>query len=392
MSQHLAASKVRERSAERRTYAARYTLSESELMREIASAVRAESRRVNVSESEADALAQIAAERVLRNRAARRGPAREVLAFIDRAERFPLTAERREGIPRGEVGRNYLATIVRGVLTDRRDWRDVAETYQSARERQSASGPLVESLEAQSAGWLAQASARESEQNHAPRSAPLPEDLREVADALADAEENVSAAERESVRAALCAALPDALPGPALAVALGCSYGTLRNRVSAGNALLRKRYSASELVQLVRVAADTLALASGERSRVALGTAPELDALGTAALAATESVQAERKRSGAPRGAYSPATLRAARRNLRAERITGRWGTYSGTALAPLSGTAQRVWVGGPAESVPSAAERAERLAELVAEQRAALAAAEQRIAAAREVSGYSGR
>lgn len=323
---HLAESKRRERSAERTAQRLAFTLSERDLAREIASAVRAETRRVNVSESERDALAQMAAERVLRNRPARRGRPAQVLAWIDRAERMPTLALASEGIPRGEVGRNYIGQIVRGLLSDRRDWRDVAESYRTASERQSESGPLVESLEAQSAGWLAQASARESESNHAPRPAPLPEDLRAVARSLADAEPNVTRKQRESIHAALCACLPDALPGPALAVALGCSYGTLRVRVSDGGKLLRDRYSASELAHMVRATADALALASGERSKRALGTAPELDALATAALAATERVQSERKRSGAPHGGYSPATVRAARRNLRADRSTGRYG------------------------------------------------------------------
>jgi hypothetical protein len=312
--EHLAESKRRERSAERRTYASRYALTETDLMREVMAAVRAETRRVKVSESEAEALAQLAAERVIRNR-----PAREVLAYIDRAERMPTLAARREGITRGEVGRKYIGQIVSGLLSDRRDWRDVAESYRSARERQSESGPLVESLEAQSAGWLAQASARESEQKHAPRPAPLPEDLRAVADALAEAEPNVSAKQRESIRAAICAAMPDALPGPALAVALGCSYGTLRVRVSEGSKLLRDRYSASELAQLVRHAADALALSRGERSKVALGEAPQLDADGTDALAAVERAQAEGRERAAcwlagSRQRYSPATVRAAMR------------------------------------------------------------------------------
>jgi hypothetical protein len=335
MSEHLAASKRRERSAERRAYASRYALTESDLMREVMAAVRAETRRVKVSESEAEALAQLAAERVIRNRPAHRGTAREVLAYIDRAERMPTLTARRDGITRGEVGRNYVRQIVRGMLSDRRDWRDIAESYQSARERQSESGPLVESLEAQSAGWLAVASARESEQRHTPRPAPLAEDIREVADMLADAEPNVTAKQRESVRAALAASLPNALPGPALATALGCTYGTLRVRVSEGSKLLRERYSPTELVALVRHAADALELSRGERSKVALGEAPELGAMGTAALAAVESALGSLKRDGSPHGGYSPATARAARRNLRAERRTGRYGKG-----APLSAAA----------------------------------------------------
>jgi hypothetical protein len=113
MSQHLAESKRQRAKRRAPSVCGRYSLSESELMREIASAVRAETRRVKVSESEAEALAQTAAERVHAQPArAARSRARGARFHRPRRAYPTLTAERREGIPRGEIGRNYIATIV----------------------------------------------------------------------------------------------------------------------------------------------------------------------------------------------------------------------------------------------------------------------------------------
>jgi hypothetical protein len=349
-----------------------FTLTGPELMRAIESAVSAETRALNVSESEREALAQMVAETLLgkRERPApiRRGSARDVLAYIARVEESEPRERRgsardvlayiarRESasrgidvdaspIERGAVGRRYIGETVRGFLKNggsRAQWRDVAATYQSAAERQSGVSRNVESVEvaqASDAGWLAQASMRESEAKHAPRPAPLPDDLRAIADAVAASEPDITRKQAASVRAAIYASLPDALPGTALAAELGCTYGTLRVRVSDGRKLLAARYEPAELASVIRATADALALKRGERSKVALGDAPALDARGSAALAATERVLADRKRDGSPQGAYSPATVRAARRNLRADRMTGRYGNGPRiSALATLIG------------------------------------------------------
>jgi hypothetical protein len=327
-----------------------FTLTGPELMRAIESAVSAETRALNVSESEREALAQMVAETLLgkRERPApiRRGSARDVLAYIARRESASRGIDvDASPIERGAVGRRYIGETVRGFLKNggsRAQWRDVAATYQSAAERQSGVSRNVESVEvaqASDAGWLAQASMRESEAKHAPRPAPLPDDLRAIADAVAASEPDITRKQAASVRAAIYASLPDALPGTALAAELGCTYGTLRVRVSDGRKLLAARYEPAELASVIRATADALALKRGERSKVALGDAPALDARGSAALAATERVLADRKRDGSPQGAYSPATVRAARRNLRADRMTGRYGNGPRiSALATLIG------------------------------------------------------
>lgn len=322
----LAEAKRREQSAERRAERERYAMNPAELMRGARYAAKHATRLLpRVSEDEIDALAQLVALEVWER-----------------------------GAERGEAGRNYLRRVA-NTIRERRgeEWRDCAADYRESRERSRGEQSSTFQLEGAAEGsWLAVALARESERQSAERPAALPEDLRELARAMAEAESE-SPSERDALAAALLAKLPapesGEMPnGVALAALLGVSHAAARKRVSRGAALWRKRYpNPAALAALMR--ATAAALGSEQRSGE-----PHV---WRAARLAVEAVAAERKRDGAPHGGYSPATVRAARRNLRAERATGRYGASYPDALRPASG-AHRLAALGACDPVPTAAER----------------------------------
>lgn len=343
MSQHLETATRRERMAKMPEQRDPFALEGVALAREIRAAMRSVPAARVASEPEREALAQMAAERILRKRS--RGSARDVIAWIDRAERMPVTAarEQRERVERGATGRAHLVGIIASLCAQSRDWLDTTERYRTRAQSQADTGPMIAaSLDAatdpetgEPTGFLARAVAREG----GARLAPLSVDRLALAALLA--RESVPAErterERESVRLALLANLPDPqsgepVAGPALAASEGVAYGTLRNRISEGARLWRALYpDPRDAAAVVRAAAESLALERGERSRVARGDAPHLDLAGVSALAAIGRAQTEQsKRTRAylsgSRGAYSPATLSAARRNLRAAMRTGRYG------------------------------------------------------------------
>lgn len=287
--------KNRELAAERRAERERYQLDPAALMRGCRwAAFEATKQLPRVSEDERDALAQLVALRVLEG-----------------------------GAERGEAGRRYLLRVA-NTLRERNgeEWRDVAADYRESRERKRGEAPSTFQLEgASEGGWLGLALAREAEREGEQRPASLPEDLREIARAMADAESELPA-ERDALYAALLARLPDpesgrAPSGVAIAALLGVTHAAARKRISRGSLLWRERYSAPALARLIRATGAALGAERGEGEPHAW----------RAARAAVDCVSAERKRSGAPRiGSYSPATVRAARRNIRADRATGRYG------------------------------------------------------------------
>ena len=338
--------KRREQSAERKRSGERepsgYQLNAAELMRGCRWAAFEATRRLpRVSEDERDALAQLVALRVLEG-----------------------------GAERGEAGKRYLLRVA-NTLRERNgeEWRDVAAEYRESRERKRGESPSTFQLEgASEGGWLALALARESERQNAERPAALPEDLREIARAMAESESELPA-EREALYAALLAKLPDPKTGNApngvsIAKLLGVSHAAARKRVSRGSALWRERYSRGELARLIRATGAALGAESvSERERAERY-------LIESARRAVEQVQAERKRSGAPRSrSWSPVTARATRRNQRAAMRTGRWGKVAERRATRRS--CSPVWLG----AAMRAGERADAMEALrvkVAERRAA--------------------
>lgn len=343
--------KRREQTAKRRAERERYAMNPSELMSAARfAAVEATKRLPRVSEDERDALAQIVALKVLEG-----------------------------GAERGSAGRAYLQRIADSVVAGRSagadDWRDCAAEYRESRERKRGESPSTFALEgASEGGWLGVALAREAERAGDMRPASLPEDLREIARAMADAESALPA-ERAALYAALLARLPDpesgnAPSGVAIAALLGVTHAAARKRVSRGSALWRERYNPHTLAALIRATGAALGAERGEGEPHSW----------RAARAAVESVASERKRDGAPRGAYSPATVRAARRNLRAERRTGRYGRTLPTTRRER-----------PTRRMALPAERVERFprSPVPALYRLAAERAWQRVAEQRERIGY---
>lgn len=329
MSKHLESAKRRERSAKRGEQRAAYVLTDAELARLIGATVRAEAPRF--SESERDAIAQLVGERIARqwNRTRHGSPA-SVLAWIDRAERMPTFAARRELAERGNVGREFVRTCVARVIArDAHEWRDVANDYAKHRESERASAMVVSSdalTDAESGepiGFLARAIDRESERNGTPMLARVDVDTDALAERLAESMDALTPGDRESVRTALLAGLPDAegepRKGPALAAYLGVSHGTIRNRVTRGRALWLAAYpTPADALAAVRLAAEALARESGEQSEQGSRLAPALSLAERAALSAAESAKREQgKRTHGylcgSRIGYSPATARAAR-------------------------------------------------------------------------------
>src|SRR4051794_30131101 len=136
----LAESQVRERAASRVREQAEHALTGTDLARAIRGAVVAETRGRKVagrkvSKHEQDALAQMLAERLGRRAAdghrtfAATGTAREVLAYITRAERMPTIVARERALARGTDSREYLRQMARGLLRDSREWRDTAAEW-----------------------------------------------------------------------------------------------------------------------------------------------------------------------------------------------------------------------------------------------------------------------
>lgn len=117
-------------------------LTPAELASECAGAVRAEPLTRPLSDDERDSLAQAVAVSVLTRATAstEARPLTRTAALAEsvaerKAKRYPALSARTSPVERGAVGRNYLRAIVRGMLRDSREWRDVAATY-AERERQ----------------------------------------------------------------------------------------------------------------------------------------------------------------------------------------------------------------------------------------------------------------
>lgn len=121
-----------------------YLLTGDELMREIRGAMRSVPAARRLDESEADALAQAVAVSVLSGVKRPKGSPAEVLRWIDRVERFPTWARMAgDSIPRGSVGRTFLAARVRSVMAQRADWQDTSERYRTRAQSQRDTGPMI---------------------------------------------------------------------------------------------------------------------------------------------------------------------------------------------------------------------------------------------------------
>lgn len=245
---------ARERAARKRGPRDPYAMEGAALAREIRAAMREVPAARRASESEQDALAQMVAERIYRRR--RHGRPADVLRWIERAERCPVTAERAERVrvERGSVGRRYLVGIVASLCAQSREWLDTTERYRTRAQAQSDSGPMVDaSADPQSDDLLT----REALTRHDPERAPIPEDSRELCEAMARVI-GTTKAEARRVAVALLADLAS-VPLSALAAEQGRTLNALALDRSRGVALMRA-WHPSALLELAGELAEALNL------------------------------------------------------------------------------------------------------------------------------------
>lgn len=341
MNRHLADATEREAEwrerlarAERQAERDKVTLPGAGVAREIQSAVR--SLAGARSEWERDALASMVAER-LYSRPAESGTPRQVLAWIDRCERFPTLAHREweRAAVRG-TGRTHIRLIVSEIMRDSRAWLDVAASHSPAlaaqhRKRaraQSNTGPMILPLadmlseSGEPVGYLAVALAGSplTAEPHV-----CPDSLARVASAVVAwkrATGELSESESRNVLTFLRAGLPESGDSPrgalSLATELGVSYGTLRNRVSAGRKVAARLWeSRAAMVAEIAESAESmgyLALAPTDTYRLSLAER-RAERLAQAAHAQAREWVAGRTASGRQSGGIA---ARAARRNWRA--------------------------------------------------------------------------
>lgn len=306
----------------------------------------------------------------------------------DRRSRILASEAGRESGPRvtrGSVGREYLSAIGQGLLRDSREWRDTADAYTTKRDRQRDSGPMIVGAESVPVGALARAVAARSANNGVPM-AVVPEGSAALAGAMAQRiADGLSARERESVTVALLGAL-DGAPLSAIAAARGYSIATAKRHSAAGGKLIRERYIAGDIAGEVIEAARELHATGPDHS------GPDLVAIGAqcerspvAALAAVDSAltDARERAQLLVRSGAVGSTPRAARRNVRAEKLTGRYGRSYPDPLRPCSPDAP--WRSAPSEAAhPSQAERERRYREQLERNREATTATAERRAALR--------
>lgn len=121
---------------------------DSDLARWVTTAVRSHRGASRLASYEREALEQEVALRVLRSRA-RTGSAHDVLAWMDRCERMPLTAAREEAatryalaaLPADERARKLWSIIGHALAT--RSWQDHSARYRAAMRSQRDTGPDV---------------------------------------------------------------------------------------------------------------------------------------------------------------------------------------------------------------------------------------------------------
>lgn len=264
------------------------------LAREIRAAILSVPAARRASEHEQDALAQMVAARLYAPHRQPRASAAQVLAWIDRAERQPLTAARieRERVERGAVGRRLLTGMIESACAQSREWLDTTDRFRTRAESQADTGPRVTtSADPTSEDMLTgQALAHRAD----PELAPLPEDSRELAQAaLAGIESEL--AERQPApwhltpadsRRVLVALLVDV--GGCELAALAAEQDRTLNALAIdrtrGGALLRTAYpDPAALVALLHRAAESAGLVDPER-----GDRPALSLVADAARRAIE--------------------------------------------------------------------------------------------------------
>jgi hypothetical protein len=272
-----------------------FSLQGVELMRAVECAVRRNRAARQMPDTEQEALAQMVAERVIVRTGERRGNARAVLAAIGRAERHPLTYAREESqrVERSGAGRELLDRIVTSLVAQSRDWRDTLDRYRTRKQAQADTGPMIDtSTDALGVDFLSRAALADTD----PELAPLPEDSRALAEAVAAAvavpadDDSPGLTDAETRRVAV-ALLVD-LGGVALS-AVAADQGRTLNALaldrSRGAAILRDRYpDPLALVRLVRDCAEREALtdpATGDRPTLTLAERVALDGCDRAALA-----------------------------------------------------------------------------------------------------------
>lgn len=250
--------------------------------RELASACIAATFKARGSailrDHEREALAQMLAERVTRNYSATRArdsrEVRAMLRYIDRADRFPTLTARAGLVERGESGLQYLATACERLMRDSREWRDVAESYQTQAQRQAETGAMVEPLETLAPGRLAEASRRERDARGVD-SAIVERHWGEVAERVAESLALEVGGDlerdRESVEVAILAGMNRL---QAVADERGISLSLAKKRAARGSTLLRENVRGSDLVELVRDVAAPILSRSLEALAVRLASDP----------------------------------------------------------------------------------------------------------------------
>lgn len=314
---------VTDRTAARERYDERhaYALDGAALVREIHAATFAARGGMAIKKDERAALVQVIAAQIVQR--GWHGRPRDVLAWIDRAERMPATAAREyHDLTRRSLGRKFLVARIERVMHESRAWRDVAETHK-VRERRARerSGPAVsiESYErAENAGILAQAAARNTD----PEVAPLPANVRDWADAMAADIDDLTDTERRRVLVALLVA--GGIRASVIAAWQARSMNAVQMDSKRGAALLRDLYpDPSDLIAHGRIVADEQGLLDrgpsdapqlGEHERAALeavqqasGWVPERKVTATGLAAAWRTGEREPVANRTPLPSWHPA-------------------------------------------------------------------------------------
>lgn len=326
-----------------------------------------EHARPRASASEVDSLSQLVCERIIgaaKHRRpdgkcwrdgsplprpgdhgdARRRRALDVLAWIDRAERLPLTCARESAVAlERSTGREHVAKIV-GTLADSREWRDHAGDFRTRSERAAlkrdrelaestgrelAAAPMLRPLTPADENVPALGALAEAERRRTGRE-PLPTgtDAHALADALAE-HYGRTPGEHQAVAAAILAGMPESTSGASvrtdvLAAELGISGAAMRKRVSRGGKLLRElEPSGLALIRTARKLAAELDLWRDSRAVRALttGTPGPLTESAADAERAVLAVQAAAKlraRGAQHVGPWESTTVLALARNVRA--------------------------------------------------------------------------
>jgi hypothetical protein len=281
---------ARQRYADRHAHA----LDGLALLREVQRAVNAHaSVRGRLSKDEREAVAQLIVMQLVQR--GWHGRPRDVLAWIDRAERMPTVAQEdyRRMVVRTLSGGDWLTNRIARVVHESREWRDVAATFtkRQRKDRGDVSGVTLEAWETADNATGAVAHAVAS--HVAPDVALLPEDVRtyagDAADRIASDHWRMADADRRRIEVALLIAGGVTLS--TVARASGRTVGAVKTDAHRGRAILLARFpESSNLIDYLRSvapadpppaqAAETVALdVRVSRDRQPVSTGRPLDVL-----------------------------------------------------------------------------------------------------------------